>query len=526
MFFAAPVSKNIFYPAILFIAGLTSCQHAFIHNNTKAGRAWYLNASGNDANNGSKYKPWKTISKLNSIRLSAGDTVYFAGGQTFTGSILLDSNDRGADEKPIVLTSDGAVNATIDGGGGTALTAYQTNYITITNLHCTGSGRKTGNTKDGVIINSSHHILIDSLSINGFQKSGLLIYSSTNVNVNRVYAFDNGFAGIFVTGLSDKNDCRNILIRHCLAENNPGDPTNLTNHSGNGILAGMCSNVTIEYCSATNNGWDMPRVGNGPVGIWAYEADSVLIQNCISYRNKTATGASDGGGFDLDGGVTNSIIQYCLSYENQGSGFGIFQYSGAGNWYNNTVRFSISENDGAVTAGCAGVLIWNSSGDTSQFRNFMMYNNTIYNTKAPAIAYDKQSKNAGFHFYNNIFIGKDSIISGKETNSTYLGNDWYSLQSGFNINGFTDFQTWANTNNKEKYNHQITGFNINPSFTHPGQAAITDAASINTFINYQLPANSILLNSGQDLHALFMIENGGKTFNGTGAAAKGLGACY
>ena len=98
---------------------------------------------------------------------------------------------------------------------------------------------------------------------------------------------------------------------HCTV-NNPGDPTNLTNHSGNGIVVGHCTNVLIDHCMATNNGWDMPRIGNGPVGIWCYEADSVVIQHCLSYRNKTSVGGADGGGFDFDGGVTNSIIQYCL----------------------------------------------------------------------------------------------------------------------------------------------------------------------------------------------------------------------
>jgi len=42
----------------------------------------------------------------------------------------------------------------------------------------------------------------------------------------------------------------------------------------------------------------------------------------ISFRNRTAKGAEDGGGFDLDGGVTHSEIAFCLSYENEGSGFG------------------------------------------------------------------------------------------------------------------------------------------------------------------------------------------------------------
>jgi Right handed beta helix region len=519
--------KNIIHTCLLLVAALTACQYSLISTPQiilKPSSTYYLDTSGSDTNDGSKLKPWKTITKLNLTQLKPGDTVCFAGAQTFNGSILLGANDKGSKENPIVLTSNGNNNATIDAGGATALTVYQTSYINITSIHFTGSGRKTGNTKDGVIINSSHHIYIDSLSISGFQKSGLLVYSSSDADINRVYAHDNGFAGILINGESNKNDCRNISVRHCFAENNPGDPTNFTNHSGNGILAGFCRNVTIENCSATNNGWDMPRVGNGPVGIWAYEADSVLIQHCISYRNKTSPGASDGGGFDLDGGVTNSTIQYCLSYENQGSGFGIFQYSGASNWYNNTVRFNISENDGAVTAKCAGMLIWNSSGDSSQFRDFLFYNNSIYNAKAPAIAYAGESKNAGFRFYNNIFVGNDSIITGKETNSTYLGNNWYSLKSGFNIDGFINFQNWANTNHKENLNGANTGFSINPLFIVPGASVITDPDLLNNFNNYGLPANSILYNNGIDLQQLFMINNGAKTFTGKVVTAKLIGA--
>ncbi|MEP6746155.1 MAG: right-handed parallel beta-helix repeat-containing protein [Bacteroidota bacterium] len=528
MFFIMPVFlKNILYTASLLVTELASCQRSINPikpANLKNSQSYYLDVSGNDANNGGKTRPWKTITKLNSIQLNPGDTVYFAGGQTFAGSILLDANDSGLKEKPVTLTSTGNANAIIDAGGATALTVYQTSYINILNLHFTGSGRKTGNTKDGVIINSSKHIFIDSLSINGFQKSGLLIFSSSDADINRVHAYNNGFAGILVNGLADKNDCRNISIRYCFAENNPGDPTNFTNHSGNGILVGMCRNVTIEYCSATNNGWDMPRTGNGPVGIWAYEADSVLIQNCISYRNKTSPGANDGGGFDLDGGVTNSTIQYCFSYENQGSGYGIFQYSGAGNWFNNTIRFNISENDGAVTANCAGILIWNSSRDTAQFKNCAVYNNTIYNSKAPAIAYASESENTGFRFCNNIFVGNDSIVIGKETNSSYFGNDWYSLKSGFNIGGITNFQTWINTKNKEKLNGAIAGFNIHPSFLHAGHSIITDPSEMSTFKNYQLPAGSVLRNNGLDLQTRLLINNGGKTFNGGAASSKLIGA--
>ena len=126
----------------------------------------------------------------------------------------------------------------------------------------------------------------------------LACYNCRNMVVRRVFAHDNGFSGINIMG-SSIDSSRLILIKDCKAENNPGDPAIINNHSGNGILVGVSDSVTIDHCTATNNGWDMPRQGNGPVGIWAWESNHVSIQYCISYRNKTSKGGSDGGGFDL-----------------------------------------------------------------------------------------------------------------------------------------------------------------------------------------------------------------------------------
>ncbi|MGC4037054.1 MAG: right-handed parallel beta-helix repeat-containing protein [Chitinophagaceae bacterium] len=522
------IKGSSYLSAIVLVFLFLSCRHSDSGNTEPVshGHQYYIAEAGNDDSDGSINNPWKSIDKLNKIQLTAGDTVYFEAGKTFAGHVLIDSSDTGADKNPIVITSFGNGRAVIDGGNGTALTVYNTKWIDVRNLVFNGAGRKAGNTKDGVIINKCSNVFIDSIAIKGFQKCGLLINSSSNVDIKRVYATENGSAGILATGEWGKRDCSNIHISYCKAENNPGDPTNFTNHSGNGILVGLCKNVLIEYCSATNNGWDMPRKGNGPVGIWCYEADSVIIQHCISYKNKTAEGAADGGGFDLDGGVTNSIIQYCLSYENAGSAFGIFQYDGASNWNNNTIRYCISENDGSVSAAHAGAFVWNSSRDTNQFRNCFFYNNTIYNKKGAAISYEPMSENAGFRFYNNLFIGKDSLIIGKETNSTYLGNNWFSLEDGFNVGGVKNFTEWANRFNKEKIDGKIVGFNIDPLFAEPGATTITNPEDLDSFNAYQLPQNSILRNGGLDLKKLFGIDTGEKSFNGSTAPAKGIGAIF
>jgi len=490
-------------------------------------RAYYISAGGNDNGEGSLQDPWKSIGKVNEAHPQSGDSVLFEGGKTFPGRLLIDSNSLGTAQSPILIGSYGNGHAKIDGGNGNALVLYLTRHITVKNLDLLGNGRKTGNTKDGLALLNSDFITVDSLDISGFQKSGLLIYSSKEVSVSNIFTHDNGSAGITVEGNNGKKESHNIQIRHCRAENNPGDPTNLNNHSGNGIVAGHCTNLLIEYCTATNNGWDMPRIGNGPVGIWCYEADSVIIQHCLSYRNKTAVGAADGGGFDLDGGVTNSIVQYNLSYENQGSGYCIFQYWGASPWYNNIFRYNISENDGAVSDSRAGIYVWNSSGDAGQFHSCLVYNNTVYNAKEAALSFSEKAERKEFGFYNNIFVGKDSLIKGEKGRDIFLGNDWWSLEKKFSADGMRDFAAWTKKYDKEMTAGKITGFNLDPHFKDPGKMNITTfPGSPATVDQYKTPANSILRSHGLDLHLLLGIDTGNRDFSGARAPVKGIGASF
>jgi hypothetical protein len=459
-------------------------------------KSYYVSAFGNDVNPGTKSAPFKTIQKLNTIHLSAGDIVNLQGGQTFKGALKIDSGTMGSRLHPIVIRSFGKGNAAIDGGNGLAIGLYKAQYIYVRNLRLIGSGRKNGNIKSGLSIVSCDHIQIDRVGISGFQKPGLLVFASNHVILNYVSAHDNGSAGITVEGDFGKRNSREIKIVNCRAENNPGDPTNLTNHSGNGIVVGNCKNVLIDRCTATNNGWDMPRIGNGPVGIWAYEADSVVIQHCLSYHNKTSKGGADGGGFDLDGGVTNSIVQYCVSYGNQGSGYCIFQYWGASPWHNNIFRYNISENDGTVSDSQGGLYVWNSSDDEKQFYGCDVYSNIIYNDKVAAITFSEKSESKGIRFYDNIFVGRDTLIRGidKIGDVRYQGNDWWSLKSGFNIDGIGQLKTWAEKTGKEMKDGKVIGLNEFPGFKNPGRSAITSAAQIPSYTNYQLSKKSGLKN--------------------------------
>jgi hypothetical protein len=479
---------------------------------------YYISSKAMNEGNGTKQQPFQSVQKLSQIDLKPGDTIFFHSGDTIEGNIIV-NNIEGTKEQPVVFASYGKEKGVINGRAKEAFVANDCSYIQITDLTFTGAGRKTGNTTDGIKLINCKNITIKNLDISGFQKAGLVLFNCDHSGVNNVYAHDNGFAGILVEGDYQKRISNNIHIINCRADNNPGDPTNHDNHSGNGILVGNCKNILIEYCTATNNGWDMPRIGNGPVGIWAYEADSVIIQYCISYRNKTAPGAADGGGFDLDGGVTNSTIQYCLSYENQGSGYGIYQYYSAGKWYNNTVRYCISINDGFVTDQASAMLIWNGWNGDSTFTHFYAYNNFFYNDTKYAFGFHDQSRHKQFSFFNNIFVAADTanIFNGTDSSISdiFLGNVWMRKSGGFMQNGFTDLEKWAAATGYEQQDGKLAGTASQRSlFKMPQHINITNPYELKSNPLLHTLCNKTLNNKGINITKMFGIDAGTTDFFG------------
>ncbi len=480
--------------AVAFLAVFFVCGTGLAQQKKASYTKYYVSNAGDDNNPGTIEAPFKTIQKINRLKLKPRTIVYFKAGDTFKGTLVVSSDKAGTATDRVAFLSYGKGVATIDADSVRAISVYKTSHILIRNLKLIGLGRKTGNRENGLAIINCENIWADGLDISGFQKSGLLIDSSSYIRANDISAHDNGSAGITVEGRNSKKDSREIKIFSCRVENNPGDPTKLDNHSGNGIVVGHCTNVRIEGCTATNNGWDMPRIGNGPVGIWCYEADSVRIQFCLSYNNKTSKGGADGGGFDLDGGTTNSVIEYCYSYGNQGSGYCIFQYWGASLWHDNIIRNNIGENDGTVSDSQAGLYVWNSSGDPNQFYNCKVYDNIIYNSKVAAISFSEKSANNGFDFYHNIFVGQDSLIKGMDSlgKCRFEGNDWWSLKGGFNIYGIKTLEEWAKKTGQERKGGKLIGLNVDPEFNNPDMTKITTMGGLNYFPGYQFSESSAL----------------------------------
>jgi hypothetical protein len=505
------MKRTLIFFMIISLIPVYCCKSSRSGNNLTAslrndsGDAYYIDLKmGDDNNPGTIRKPLKTLNELNKRIKKKVSGIYFAGGQIFDGTLLL--NDIiGTKKAPVIISSWGDGRAAINGNNKEAIRVENCQNLWINNLNIKGNGRKGGNISNGLSIVRSSNCLVEQLSAEGFQKSGLELFDCKDIQVKKVMAVNNGFCGINImgsnTGLSGK-----ILIQGCKAENNPGDPTILDNHSGNGILVGVSDSVTIDHCTATNNGWDMPRQGNGPVGIWAWQSNHVTIQYCISYRNKTSKNAKDGGGFDLDGGVTNSVIQYCLSYENQGAGYGLFQYPGASDWSNNVIRYCISINDAMTTEGAGSFFIWNGSAESNQLTNCMIYNNFVYNSATPVISYENASAHKNFSFCNNIFLGSGQLINGHTEGSSFAGNVWWSALGNIEFMEYGNLAEWAKATGQEMFKGKLVGMQTDPMLRGPFITSIADPYKLNSLEGYKLKSESPLRNRGVSVKSLFNIK--------------------
>ena len=512
---------------IVYISGGYSCKRneAIDESEERLGRNYYINFQGDDTNDGSFNYPWRSLLNVQTTDFEPGDSLLLEGGKIFDGRLFFDAADSGQLQAPVVVSSYGNGKAIINSYEKEAMYILNGKHLEIRDLILTGAGRKEGNTSSGLVVSLSRYIQLDSLEINGYQKSGLLIYKCADIKLVSIYAHNNGYAGISIAGSGvSKLENRRISMHYCVVENNPGDPTNLNNHSGNGIVIGQCTDVEISYCSAFNNGWDMPRIGNGPVGIWAWDADSVSIEHCLSFRNKTSKGGADGGGFDFDGGVTNSTLQYCLSFENEGSGIGLFQYDQAGVWNNNTIRFNISINDGWVSGAKAGLLIWSAS-PGNPLSNCKIYNNTIINEKFAAVGFSPNTDYRAFAFINNIFIGKSEILRGDYRDANFYGNCWWSMLSGFKIESFNDLAVWRVQRNQEQFDGNPTGVNFNPLFLEFDDIQIRDARFLGGF-TLTIPNNPNLNSTGLNVASQLGYITDNKDFYGNVPPANGIGACF
>jgi hypothetical protein len=486
---------------------------------------FYVSPTGNDANAGTSGAPWQTIAKVNGHAFAAGDRVLFQGGQTFSGSLGFDASDAGTAASPVVVTSYGTGRATISSTG-SGIYVHNAGGFEVRDLIVVGPGRATS-TASGVSFYCDlgggvklAHLVIDHVDVSGFRtgidigswNSSLSGYSG--VSVTNCASHDNARAGMsswgYFTATTGVWSHQNWYVGHCAFVDNPGDPAYTANHSGNGIVLGEVDNVTIERCVARGNGALSAHIGGGPVGIWAYDSNHVTIQLCESHHNHCGSSV-DGGGFDLDGGSTDSVMQYNWSHDNDGAGYLVGDYSGSRPTSTNTVRYNISQNDGRQH-GYGGVQVY--AGSTC-----LVHGNTLYMSPAasgtPAALL--VTGGSGLKAWNNCLVSSGGARLANVIAGTVLqGNSYWPSGGAFvAIVGGTTYGSLTALHGAgiEKLGGADVGVATDPLLTAAGTGgSIDNADNLGSLTAYQLQSGSPLIDAGLDLATLFGVAVGARDY--------------
>ena len=489
-----------------------------------AGTAFYISPTGLDTNAGtSPAAAWKTIARVNSHAFVQGDQILFAGGGTYAGTIYFGPGALGNAANPVVITSYGPGRATIDGGTTNSIYAYDCAGVVISNLNFIGAG-SVSNLNSGIEFYNDgsgparilNFIRIAQVDAQGFGYNGIVIggWNGTNgygdVQIVNADLHDSGGAGLETYGEYSRVNT-NIYVGYCRAWNNSGD----TNRNGDGIVLGQVNNALVERCLAWTNGWK----GNGGVGIWTYDSTRVTIQYCESHHNRTS-GPQDGGGFDLDGGVTFSTLQYNYTHDNDGAGIGVYEYSGASPNSNNVVRFNVSENDGRANS-YAGIELWDGG---SGLHDSDIYNNTVYlspaSNGAPRAVFFLSAV-TNLRFRNNLFLsgGGARLVEGPTGMSGVLfqGNDYWSGAGAFSIKWgattYSNLASWRAASGLERIGTTNTGYSVDPLLNNPGGGGTIGNADLLTNLTaYQSQAYSPIRDAGLNLAGLFGINPGTRDY--------------
>jgi hypothetical protein len=478
---------------------------------------------------------------VNAVTCKPGDSIFFEGDKSFSGSLAFDSSDHGTPENPITIGSYANGRATIQSGTHTGLYAYNTAAIEVTDLNFIGSGKDDPDGGDGISFYTDAedgvrltYIRIDNVDVSGYRGSGIEVRADhpsgsgfEDVRITNSAIHDNGDKGIASSGYWPSNHAnrshRDIYVGYCKVYDNPGIETK-TSHTGNGIVLSGVDGAIIEHCEAYNNGALNSGSEGGPFGIWAWEASNVVIQFCESHHNRTNNG-KDGGGFDLDGGCVGCILQYNYSHDNDGAGYGLFQFFGASAHRDNIVRYNISENDGLI--GYGSISFW-AAVFWSGIWNTQVYNNTLYvSSHTGGAGIEGSPAGAGLVFntriYNNIIVtepNKKAVrIPRKFGGWRFQGNCYWTyggpVEIEWNGNSYTSLAEWRRATGQERVRFSDLGLEVDPKLTDPGNGGtVGDPTSLFTLSAYRLQSDSPLIDAGLDLRSLFNIDPGFRDFYG------------
>lgn len=302
----------------------------FFFTENSYGRTYYISVKGNDANPGTLAKPWRTLQKINSIKLKPGDIVYVRAGTYLSESsdIPLNSlylkNINGTSANWIIIA---AYPGDFPKGGRVVFDCSDYKYTTRDHV--------------GIRISDCSYLKIKGIRVTGIPQTyagqvcmGWWIADNRNghITLQNCESDHIGNTGFRV------DDTNNASFVNCDAHHidNPYDPGiqhhggsdgfgryGSSNNSDNTIYSGCRS----WFCS--DDGWDLfdspgKAIWDSCWSFWnGYAQDVFPLTH--TYEGDTW---GDGNGFKFGGGNTPvntstvmRVISNCMAFENYDNGF-------------------------------------------------------------------------------------------------------------------------------------------------------------------------------------------------------------
>lgn len=520
----------------IFILCIALILGGWIHGSSTSGTTYYVSTSGSDSNNGtSPSTPWQTITKVNAASYNPGDRILFNGGQTFSGGIVASST--GSCGGIIQYGSYGTGQATISSGSSIGFFAQNKSGLTVSNLIFTGGG-DLSTTVHGIQFDNNSSttqyncITVSNNTVSAYGGSGIEVTTSatkgfSNIQIvnNVVHDVTGGYSavrpgssgciyiGLTGTGTESLSNHANAIVNFNTVYNCIGIAGDNIS-TGNGILLQGVVTGTVGYNIAHDFGASS-NSSSEPVGIWAVNSSGITIQFNEVY-NGSSGGVAGGDGIDLDGGVTNSLVQYNWIHGNTGPGLLACSFGGAfPTWGPNTYRYNITQTNGREFSIClVDDMLMN------------VYGNTFYSgTTGTIVQSTLGTATLSGVFANNQFVAGN--VAGTAINVahpgtvTFAGNNYFG-ESGYHGTfwswsgaTYTTYSSWQTATAQEKVSGSNVGLNANPAFTSPGGGGITGGYNPSALTAYQYPGGSPTEGAGLNLNSVFSISPGAQDYYGT-----------
>lgn len=430
-------TRSLLGVATAALIGLTAALLGATTASASGCSTYYVSSvGGSDSNDGcSTSTPWQTLANVNATTFAAGNQILFAKGGAWSGALT--PQGSGSSGNPIVVSSygTGAMPIIAGGGAAAAVKLYDQHDWTIQNLEITNTAA-TASPRAGIYVHNDTtgilhgiHLVGNNIhDIKGYWKDG-----DPQPTTTSAISFDlsdsnttSGWDDILIDGNTlTKTDAGAIYLgspvglNHNIATTNVIIQNNtISDAGGNAIVCVFCASPLVQYNVTTDSGYRYSGAalwsGWTTNGVWQYNEVARNFRNFV-----------DGQAFDIDNNDSGTILQYNYTHDNP-SGFMEFCCSASfGVSGNSTIRYNISQNDGANFANF-GTLSGLTSGSTAQ-----IYNNTIYMPEGDngAITAGTPNSGASATFTNNL-IYKLGTGGYTTTNTTWSHNLMFGNHPG------------------------------------------------------------------------------------------------